>query len=87
MELHILAISEDGHKQTVGGGDCDRDIDEIAFDDLVAIDDGVDDGVLFECKSGSLQEKGHETQLNVVFLQEIFSQFLIIPLILPFSSL
>jgi hypothetical protein len=87
MELHVLAISEDGHEQTGGGGDCDRDINEVAFNDFVAVDDGVDDGVLFEGKSGSLQEKGHETQLNVVFLQEIFSQFLTIPSILPFWSL
>ena len=46
MEFQILTVSEDRYEKTCGGGDGYRDINKVSFDDLIAINDGVDDGVL-----------------------------------------
>lgn len=71
-----MAVSEDWDEKSSRSSNSDRDIDVISSNDLVSINNSVSDGVLEESLSCCLQEEGHESKLNVVLFQELFSKFL-----------
>lgn len=50
VEFHILAISKDGDEKSCGSWNGNWDINEISPNDLIAIDDWVDNGVLLKCE-------------------------------------
>lgn len=74
--VKILAVAEHGDDETGRGGNCDRDVDEVAIDDIVSIDDGVDNRLLLEGGSGGLNEGAHESELDVVLLGEDITDLL-----------
>ena len=76
MELHVLAVSEYRHEQSSRSGNCHRDVDIVSPNDFLAVNDRVDNGVLLESQGGCLQEERHEAKFNVVFLEEILTEFL-----------
>lgn len=76
MELHLMAVPQDWHQQASWCGHCNRNIDKVAFNDLVPINHRVDNRILLQSQSCSLQEERHKTKLDIVFFQEVFPQFL-----------
>lgn len=76
MELHVLAVSDDGNEESGGCGDCDWEVDEVSLDDLVAIDGGINLRVGLKGEGAGLKEERHESQLDIIFFQELFTQFL-----------
>ena len=43
---------------------------------MVAIDGGIDLRVGLKGEGAGLKEEGHESQLDIIFFQELFTQFL-----------
>jgi len=58
--VHFFHISDDGDYEALGGGDSHADVDEVAIDDLVAVDDGVDDRLVLQSVGRCLQKRRHE---------------------------
>lgn len=72
----ILAVADDWDDQAGWCGDCNRDVDEVAVDHIIAIDDGVDDWLLLESLGSGTHEGAHEAKLDVVLLCEDLTHFL-----------
>mmetsp|Transcript_3365 Transcript_3365/g.5630 ORF Transcript_3365/g.5630 Transcript_3365/m.5630 type:complete len:266 (-) Transcript_3365:648-1445(-) len=70
MHLHVLAVSQNGHDEALGGRNGDANVDEVSVNHVLSIDDGVDDGLVLEGKGCSLDESRHESKLDVVLLEE-----------------
>eukprot|EP00123_Amoebidium_parasiticum_P007891 comp18441_c0_seq1/m.19703 comp18441_c0_seq1/g.19703 ORF comp18441_c0_seq1/g.19703 comp18441_c0_seq1/m.19703 type:complete len:546 (+) comp18441_c0_seq1:59-1696(+) len=67
----VVAPTDHRHNQTLGGGNSHADVDGVTVDDLLAINDGIDDRLVLECRCRAGQESRHEAQLDTVGLEEV----------------
>ena len=66
----VLAVAENRHDESSWGGYSGADVDEIAIDHVVVIDDGVDDRLFFQSGDGCFHEGAHEAKLDSVLLHK-----------------
>lgn len=60
MELEVLAVPQNRDHKSSRSGHSNRNINIVPPHNLIAIDDGIDNGVLLEGEGGSPEEEGHE---------------------------
>jgi hypothetical protein len=72
----VLAIAENGDNETSWGGDGNRDVNKVAVNDIIAIDDCIDDGLILEGSGRGSYESRHEAKLYTVLLCENIAKFL-----------
>jgi len=70
--VHVVAITQHRHHETLFGCYGDAHVDVVTINDLVGgvVDDGVDNGLILKSIGGGLDEGRHEAQLDTVFLEE-----------------
>mmetsp|Transcript_22640 Transcript_22640/g.38841 ORF Transcript_22640/g.38841 Transcript_22640/m.38841 type:complete len:209 (+) Transcript_22640:151-777(+) len=66
-----VAVAEDGYDEAAGRGHRHRDVHIVTVNDVVAVDDCVDIGEVLKRDGGGLDEGGHESELDIVLLQEV----------------
>ena len=75
-EAIVLAVAEDGNDEAGRSGHSGADVDKVAVDHVVVIDNGVDNGLFLQGLDGGLHEGAHEAELDVVLLDEGILDFL-----------
>ena len=69
-EVEVAGILEDGDDESPVEGDGDAHVDVAVVADVVAFDDGVDDGPLLQGDDGGAHEERHEGEAGAVALLE-----------------
>eukprot|EP01137_Pigoraptor_chileana_P003231 Opistho-2@43121 len=68
---HLFAVAENGDNKTLGRCHGDANVDIIAVDNLLTLNNGIDDGLVLEGDDRGLDKSRHEAELNLVLLEKI----------------